>query len=112
MATVVAQSDAFVTPTKATNNSTDEKPVDNQPAAGSSKPQTEGHVPAKENGEVNVWDEINEALKAKKARLSQEDRWKKEGDSSENRSWSQRALRCSALGPTMALLRSQNGFKK
>jgi coilin len=63
-----------------------------------------------ENGEVNVWDEINEALKAKKARLSQEeDRWKK--DTSGNKSWSQRA-RCSALGPTMALLRSQNGFKK
>jgi len=49
LATVVAQSDAFVTPTKATNNSTDEKPVDNQTAAGSSKPQIEGHVPAKGN---------------------------------------------------------------
>lgn len=63
-----------------------------------------------ESGEVNVWDEINEALKAKKARLSQGDCWKKD-DSSSNRPWSQRA-KCSALGPTMALLRSQNGFKK
>ncbi|WJX39644.1 hypothetical protein P8452_27166 [Trifolium repens] len=110
LATVVASSNAFVTPTKATNNSTDEKLAGNQTAVGSSKPQMEGHAPAKENGEVNVWDEINEALKAKKARLSQEeDRWKK--DTSGNKSWSQRA-RCSALGPTMALLRSQNGFKK
>ncbi|CAJ2667915.1 unnamed protein product [Trifolium pratense] len=110
LATVVASSNAFVTPTKATNNSTDEKLAGNQIAAGSSKPQMEGHAPTKENGEVNVWEEINEALKAKKARLAQEDRWKKD-DTSGNRPWSQRA-RCSALGPTMALLRSQNGFKK
>ncbi|XP_058753942.1 coilin-like isoform X1 [Vicia villosa] len=102
--------DALVTPTKATNNSTVEKHVGNQTPVGSSKPQKEGHTPAKENGEVNVWDEINEALKAKKARLSQGDGWKKD-DSSSNRPWSQRA-KCSALGPTMALLRSQNGFKK
>ncbi|GAU34262.1 hypothetical protein TSUD_365600 [Trifolium subterraneum] len=105
LATVVACSN-----TKATNNSTNEKLAGNQTAVGSSKPQMEGHAPAKENGEVNVWDEINEALKAKKARLSQEDRWKKD-DTPGNKSWSQRA-RCSALGPTMALLRSQNGFKK
>ncbi|KEH35287.1 hypothetical protein MTR_3g086550 [Medicago truncatula] len=49
LATVVAHSDAFVTPTKATNNSTDEKPADNETAAGSSKPQIEGHVTAKGN---------------------------------------------------------------
>lgn len=49
MSTVVAHSDAFVTPTKATNNSTDEKPADNETAAGSSKPQIEGHVTAKGN---------------------------------------------------------------
>ncbi|CAI8598165.1 unnamed protein product [Vicia faba] len=102
--------DALVTPTKATNNSTDEKRVGNQTPVGSSKPQKEGHTPAKENGEINVWDEINEALKAKKARLLQGGGWKKD-DSSSNRPWSQRA-KCSALGPTMALLRSQNGFKK
>ena len=49
MATVVASSNAFVTPTKATNNSTDEKPTNNQTAVGSSKPQIEGHVTDKGN---------------------------------------------------------------
>ncbi|XP_004502385.1 coilin [Cicer arietinum] len=109
LATVVSSSNALVTPTKETNNSTDEKCAGNQTSVGSWKPQREIHVPAKENGEVNVWDEINEALKAKKAKLSLDNGWGKE-DSSGNKSWSQRALRCSALGPTMALLRSQNGL--
>jgi hypothetical protein len=49
LATVVASSNAFVTPTKATNNSTDEKLAGNQTAVGSSKPQMEGHAPAKGN---------------------------------------------------------------
>lgn len=62
-----------------------------------------------ENGEVNVWDQINEAIEAKKAKLSQEDGWRKD-ESSGTRSWSYRALRRSALGPTMAILRSQNGL--
>ncbi|GMJ02119.1 hypothetical protein HRI_003881100 [Hibiscus trionum] len=31
--------------------------------------------PAQANGAVNVWDEINEALSAKKAELSKEDGW-------------------------------------
>ncbi|OAY32483.1 coilin isoform X2 [Manihot esculenta] len=60
-----------------------------------------------ENGEVNVWEEINQALKAKKEELSQEDNWNKT-QSSGRRPWSYKALRGSALGPTMALLRSQN----
>ncbi|KAJ1379974.1 hypothetical protein SESBI_46426 [Sesbania bispinosa] len=109
LATVVASSDAWVNPTKATNSSTDEKLPGDQTAVGSCKPEREGHIPAKENGKVNVWDEINEALEAKKAKLSQEDGWSK-AESSGTRSWSYRALRCSALGPTMALLRSQNGM--
>lgn len=62
-----------------------------------------------ENGEVNVWDEINEALKAKKAKLVQEDGWSR-GESSSTQPWSRRAVRCSALGPTMAFLRSNNGL--
>lgn len=63
LATVVASSDALVTPTKATNRSTDalvtptkatnnctvEKHVGNQTPVGSSKPQKEGHTPAKGN---------------------------------------------------------------
>jgi coilin len=62
-----------------------------------------------ENGEVNVWDEISQALNTKKAQLSQEDGWSKEESSGKNK-WSYRALRGSALGPTMALLRAQNGL--
>lgn len=87
-ATAVASTDALVNPPKATNGSTDEKP-------------------AKENGGVSVWDEINEALNAKKAKLSQENGWTKE-ETTGTRSWSYRAMRGSALGPTMARLRSQN----
>ncbi|KAJ1380496.1 Coilin, N-terminal domain [Sesbania bispinosa] len=109
LATVVASSDAWVNPTKATNSRTDEKLPGDQTAVGSCKPEREGHIPAKENGKVNVWDEINEALEAKKAKLSQVDGWSN-AESSGTRSWSYRALRCSALGPTMALLRSQNGM--
>lgn len=60
-----------------------------------------------ENGEVNAWDEISEALNAKKSQLTQEDGWSKE-ESSGKREWSYRAMRGSALGPTMALLRAQN----
>ncbi|XP_027334648.1 coilin [Abrus precatorius] len=119
--TEIVSSDALVNPTKstngsngenfaakATNGSTDKKLAGGQTAAESCKSEC-GHIPAKENGQVNVWDEINEALKAKKAKLSQEDGWSK-GESSSTRSWSNRALRCSALGPTMALLRSNNGL--
>lgn len=63
------------------------------------------------NGEVNVWDEINEALTAKKAKLSLENGWSRE-ESSGTRAWSHRALRCSALGPTMALIRAQSGLNE
>ncbi|KAK7306170.1 hypothetical protein VNO77_44093 [Canavalia gladiata] len=120
--TVVVSSDALVTPTKAinsctdeklaakaTNSNTDKKMTGDQTAVGSCKSEREGHITAKENGKVNVWDEINEALKAKKAKLSQENGWGK-GERSSTGSWSNRALRCSALGPTMAFLRSNNGL--
>ncbi|XP_038994060.1 coilin-like isoform X1 [Hibiscus syriacus] len=61
------------------------------------------------NGAVNVWDEINEALTAKKAELSKEDGWSG-ADNSGRSGWSYRALRRSALGPTVAFLRAQNGI--
>lgn len=61
-------------------------------------------VPPPVNGDVNMWDEISEALSAKKALLSQEDGWQNH-EISHKRSWS---LRGSALGPTMAILRAQN----
>ncbi|MBA0607549.1 hypothetical protein Godav_019828 [Gossypium davidsonii] len=65
--------------------------------------------PAKANAAVNVWEEINQALSAKKAELSKEDGWSR-ADSSGRSAWSFRALRRSALGPTMAFLRAQNGI--
>ncbi|TYI98091.1 hypothetical protein E1A91_D01G188300v1 [Gossypium mustelinum] len=65
--------------------------------------------PAQANGAVNVWEEINQALSAKKAELSKEDGWSR-ADSSGRSAWSFRALRRSALGPTMAFLRAQNGI--
>lgn len=67
-------------------------------------------VPFAENGEFSIWDEINEALTAKKAKLSKENGWNKEQNSG-SRSWS-RSLRCSALGPTVALLRAQNELEE
>ncbi|MED6196951.1 hypothetical protein PIB30_052139 [Stylosanthes scabra] len=95
---------------KPSNGSINGKCADDQTVVGSSEPMNGVRTSAKENGGENVWDEINEALTAKKAKLSQATSWRKE-ESSSSQSWSQRALRCSALGPTMALLRSQNGFK-
>ncbi|XP_039006673.1 coilin-like [Hibiscus syriacus] len=57
---------------------------------------------------VNVWDEISEGLSAKKAELSKEDGWS-QSDISGRSTWSYRPLRCSALGPSMAL-KAQNGI--
>lgn len=56
-----------------------------------------------------MWEEISQALDTKKAQLSQEDGWSREESSLKN-GWSYRALRGSALGPTMARLRAQNGL--
>ncbi|XP_024991465.1 coilin-like isoform X2 [Cynara cardunculus var. scolymus] len=58
------------------------------------------------NKEHDSWDELNEVLSAKKAELLEKKEEMKR-DSGWNR-WSYRALRGSALGPTMALLRSKN----
>ncbi|XP_061994046.1 coilin isoform X2 [Rosa rugosa] len=62
---------------------------------------------AQENGKAGAWDEISQALNAKKAELSQEDGWGK-NDGSGRSSWTSRPWRGSALGPTMALLRAQS----
>ncbi|KAJ7945461.1 Coilin [Quillaja saponaria] len=102
---------AVVDSAKAAGGKTDEFHVDSQVSVSSCKQQNtpEVHAPAQEKGEVNVWDEINQALNAKKAQLSQEDGWSKK-ESPGTRSWSNRSLRGSALGPTMAILRAQNGL--
>lgn len=62
-----------------------------------------------ENGEVNAWIEINKILSTKKAQLSQEVGSSKK-ESSGRSPWSYKALRGSALGPTMAFLRAQNNL--
>ncbi|XP_054821151.1 coilin isoform X2 [Prosopis cineraria] len=109
LANAVTSVDVLADLTKATERS-DELTSD-QIAMQSCHPhkESEGHTPAKENREVNVWDEINEALTRKKANLSQENGWNKHQNSG-SRSWSHRSSRCSALGPTVALLRAQNGL--
>lgn len=58
------------------------------------------------NEEVNLLDHFSEALNAKKAQLYEENSWIK--GSPVKSSWSYRALRGSALGPVMAILRSNN----
>ncbi|GLT74604.1 hypothetical protein SLA2020_463920 [Shorea laevis] len=64
-------------------------------------------APPKENGPTNAWEEIAQAFNAKKAELSKEDEWSNTKSSGKS-PWSYRALRGSALGPTMAILRAQN----
>ncbi|XP_061984827.1 coilin isoform X2 [Populus nigra] len=67
----------------------------------------EANTSAQENEKRNPWEEINQALTAKKELLSQEDGWKKT-ESSSRSPWSYKALRGSSLGRTIALLRAQN----
>ncbi|XP_011042379.1 PREDICTED: coilin-like isoform X3 [Populus euphratica] len=67
----------------------------------------ESGTSAQENGRHNPWEETKQALTAQKAWLSQEDSCKKP-ESSGRSPWSYKALRGSALGPTVALLRAQN----
>ncbi|XP_021818506.1 coilin isoform X1 [Prunus avium] len=69
----------------------------------------ETHAAPQENGKVSAWDEISQALNAKKAELSQSDGWSRNEGSVRN-SWSYRGLRGSALGPTVARLRTQSGL--
>ncbi|KAG4163120.1 hypothetical protein ERO13_D01G152000v2 [Gossypium hirsutum] len=80
-----------------------------QPKGSKEANSVSAAFPAQANGAVNVWEEINQALSAKKAELSKEDGWSR-ADSSGRSAWSFRALRRSALGPTMAFLRAQNGI--
>ncbi|XP_059657823.1 coilin isoform X2 [Cornus florida] len=94
-------------PAKAVTSRVDKVPMCNTDSVSSTVPknndkQTVAPTPEKE---VNTWDEISEALNKKKAQLSQENGWNKE--TSGRSPWSYRALRKSALGPTMALLRSR-----
>ncbi|GAV74936.1 hypothetical protein CFOL_v3_18416 [Cephalotus follicularis] len=84
----------------------DQTAVTSQP-----KNNNEVHAPTKENGQLDAWEEISQALSAKKAQLSQEDDWSTK-ESSGRRSWPYKAFRGSALGPIMSLLRAENGLEE
>lgn len=83
-----------------------EKQIDGPaPGSGEANQGKQTNASGSENG-GNIWEQLSEALNAKKEELSQGNSWDKA--SSGKSSWSYRALRGSALGPTMALLRSKN----
>ncbi|KAF9605469.1 hypothetical protein IFM89_017488 [Coptis chinensis] len=97
-----------------------EAPVRNREAPVSSKEAVsctqsndknkETHVITTENGgSVDVWEEISQVLSEKKTQLSKEieERWTTK-ESSGKSQWPYKALRSSALGPTMAFLRAGN----
>ncbi|KAF5206554.1 Coilin [Thalictrum thalictroides] len=96
-----------------------EAPVSNKEAPESSKeavPYVKSNENSKgvtttEKGSVDVWEEISQVLSEKKTQLSKEkeESWTQK-ESSGKSQWSYRALRSSALGPTMALLRAGNGI--
>ncbi|XP_038704428.1 coilin-like isoform X2 [Tripterygium wilfordii] len=87
-----------------------EVPVGDQVTETSLRSNRNNKVAAtQENGEVNAWEEISKALNAKKAQLPQEENSYKT-EYSGRRSMSYKGLRSGALGPTMALLRAQNGL--
>ncbi|URE29896.1 hypothetical protein MUK42_06103 [Musa troglodytarum] len=64
-------------------------------------------APLAESSPTTGWAQIDQALSERKAQLQQTDSWAIKG--STTASWSYRALRGSALGPTLALLRGTNG---
>ncbi|KAF8390521.1 hypothetical protein HHK36_025048 [Tetracentron sinense] len=87
----------------------DEAPVSNQVAVSGVRPNNnnkEINAPIRENGEVNMWEEISQALSEKKSQLLQKDGWPKKESLGRN-PWSYKTLRSNGLGPTMALLRTQ-----
>lgn len=63
-----------------------------------------------ERGPGDVWEEISRALEKKKGELSQKgwENWERKRPTTGGAAWSLRALRRSALGPTVSLLRSNN----
>ncbi|CAH8382933.1 unnamed protein product [Eruca vesicaria subsp. sativa] len=65
-------------------------------------------TPVKGNGKVDPWEELSNALSAKKAQLSQTNNgWNKKASSSGVSTWSSKALRGSGMGGVVSYLRSQ-----
>ncbi|KAF3611930.1 hypothetical protein DY000_02045039 [Brassica cretica] len=65
-------------------------------------------TPVKENGKGDRWEELSDALSAKKAQLAQANNggWNKKGSSSGGSAWSYKALRGSGMGPVMNYIKS------
>ncbi|XP_038712844.1 coilin-like isoform X2 [Tripterygium wilfordii] len=96
---------------KIATNEVNEVPVGDKVTETSLRSNGNSKVAAtQENGEVNAWEEISKALNAKKAQLSHEENSYKT-ESSGRQPMSYKGLRRGALGPTMALLRAQNGLE-
>ncbi|GAB2292328.1 hypothetical protein Dimus_026575 [Dionaea muscipula] len=98
--------------TSGVSNGGFDTPVRNRilPASGTqpiiSKKEMFSRAPGK--GDVDPWEELTQALDAKKTDLlQQDDKWNQNGNS-EKRTWSYRTLQRSALGPTLNRLREQN----
>ncbi|CAL5398605.1 unnamed protein product [Camellia sinensis] len=96
-------------PAKAVTDCVNDDPVSNEVGVSTVEPsnnntQTLAPTPEKD---MNVWDEFSEALNAKKEQLIRENGC---SESSGKSSWSFRAMRGSALGPTMAILRAKNAI--
>ncbi|KAI3905425.1 hypothetical protein MKW98_013223 [Papaver atlanticum] len=65
------------------------------------------HSQFSENG-GNAWEEISQALNDKKTQLSKNNGWNKKEGSERSSWWTYRAMRSTALGPTMTRLRAGN----
>ncbi|KAK1381531.1 Coilin [Heracleum sosnowskyi] len=87
-----------------------EGPVGNENATSILSDDKQKQTPDKGNGEVNLWDHFTKDLNTKQVELSEDNSWStwKEGASKKSAP-SYRAWRGSALGPTMARLRSKQG---
>ncbi|KAI3882777.1 hypothetical protein MKW92_035070 [Papaver armeniacum] len=67
------------------------------------------HSQFSENGgSANAWEEISQALNDKKTQLSKNNGWSKKEGSERSSWWTYRAMRSTALGPTMTRLRAGN----
>ncbi|KAL1828704.1 coilin isoform X2 [Daucus carota subsp. sativus] len=95
-------------PVAADHSNGDSFKVISDEVSNSAPTNTDGvsNSPKAGNGEVNLLDQFSDVLNAKKAQLYEENSWIK--GSPVKGSWSYRAMRGSALGPVMALLRSNN----
>uniref|UniRef100_A0A1D1YC52 Coilin n=1 Tax=Anthurium amnicola TaxID=1678845 RepID=A0A1D1YC52_9ARAE len=81
--------------------------VGRQTSAARDNYEANGAAQPTENKQCGSWEEICQALEEKKAQLSQRNcwaSWDRKATTTSN-SWSYRALRRSALGPTVSLLR-------